>query len=82
LFHRERANLHARGGRARLDLIAVEQNTRARAQKPEMAVHRVLVQGDQNIELVAHVPDGAIAGADGEERMAAADEGLVGVIRV
>ncbi len=47
-----------------------------------MPVHRVLVQGDQQIDPIAHVGDFVRAGADGEKSMAAANNGLVGVVDV
>src|SRR5215467_7036093 len=47
-----------------------------------MTVHRVLVQGDQHVVFIAHAAHGAIAGADGEKRVAPANDGLVGVVGV
>ena len=47
-----------------------------------MPVHGVLVQGDQQIEPIAHVGDFVRAGANGEKSMAAANDGLVGVVDV
>ena len=82
LLHGQRANLHAGGGRAGLDFIAVKQHARALGQQPQMAVHRVLVERNEHINFVAHAADGAVAGADGEESVAAADDGLIGVVGV
>src|SRR5581483_7981176 len=77
-----RTQLHALGGGAGFDFVAVEQHTRAGLQQSKMAVHGVLVQRDEDIQFVAHVADGPIAGANGEERVPAAYEGLIGVVGV
>ena len=47
-----------------------------------MAVHRILVQRNQHVELVAHAADRAVAGADGQKRVPAANDGLVSVVGV
>ena len=47
-----------------------------------MAIHRVLVQGDQQIDAIAHVGDLVRTGANGKEGMAAANDGLIGVVDV
>jgi len=47
-----------------------------------VAVHGVLVEGDEEIEAVSHVGDGVGTGADGEEGVTAANDGLIGVIGV
>ena len=52
------------------------------AQQTQVAVHGVLVQGDQKIDPVAHVGDLFRAGPNGKKRVAAADNGLVGVVDV
>ena len=48
----------------------------------QVAIHRVLIERDEHIDLVAHVAHRRLAGADGQERMPAADDGLVGVVGV
>ena len=47
-----------------------------------MAIHRVLIERDEDVDLVAHVAHGRVARANGEERVPAADDRLVGVIGV
>ena len=47
-----------------------------------MAIHRVLVEGNEEIEAVSHVGDGIGSGADGEKGMTTANDGLVGVVGV
>src|SRR5579863_4754070 len=47
-----------------------------------MAVHRVLVQRNQHVNLVAHVAHRPVTRANREERVPAADDGLVGIVRV
>jgi hypothetical protein len=48
----------------------------------EVPIHRVLIERNKDIDLVTHVPDSTIARANCQERMAAADDGLVGVVSV
>src|SRR4030095_4208478 len=47
-----------------------------------MAIHRVLIEGNQNVELVTESENRGIAGAKREENMAAANDRLVGVVGV
>ena len=47
-----------------------------------MTVHRVLVERDEDVNLVSHIADRRLAGADGQERMPTADDGLVGIVSV
>src|SRR2546423_13357416 len=47
-----------------------------------MAIHRVLVERDEDVDLIAHVPHRRIARPNGQESVAAADDGLVGVVGV
>src|SRR5690242_15731677 len=47
-----------------------------------MPVHGVLVERNQDVELVTHAADGAVAGANGQKRVSAADDGLIGVVGV
>jgi hypothetical protein len=47
-----------------------------------MAIHRVLIKGNQYVELVAEAENRGVAGAKGEENVAAANDGLVGVVSV
>src|SRR5581483_3476368 len=47
-----------------------------------MAVHRVLVQRNEDVDLVAHVAHRPVARANGQKRVPAANDRLVGVVRV
>ena len=47
-----------------------------------MSVHRVLVERDQQVDPVAHIGYLARTGANCQEGMAAANDGLIGVVRV
>src|SRR5947208_3110121 len=47
-----------------------------------MAIHRVLIEGNQNIELVTETENRGIAGAKREENVAAANNRLVRIIGV
>ena len=64
------------------DGVSVKEASSARAEQAQMAVHRVLVQRDQQIHMVAQVGDRFGASANGQKRMAAANDGLVGVVSV
>ena len=48
----------------------------------QMAIHRVLIERDEDVDLVAHVADRAVARANGQESVPAADDRLVGVVGV
>src|SRR5882762_1647324 len=47
-----------------------------------MAVHRVLIERDKDVDLVAHVAHRRIAGADGQKGVSAANDRLVGVVGI
>src|SRR5436853_7816823 len=47
-----------------------------------MAIHRILIEGNQNIELVTETENRGIAGAKREENVAAANDRLVRIIGV
>src|SRR5438445_12748708 len=48
----------------------------------EVPIHRVLIKRDEHIDLVAHVEDRPVAGANGQESMAAANDRLVSVVSI
>src|SRR5438046_2341548 len=47
-----------------------------------MAVHRVLIEGDEQVELVARGLDGSIAGSQGEKDVPPANDRLISVVGV
>src|SRR4029079_490133 len=47
-----------------------------------MAIHRVLIERDEDVDLVLHITDGGVARANSEESVPAADDRLVGVVSV
>src|SRR6266567_6608193 len=47
-----------------------------------MPVHRILVERDQHVELVAHTTHRAIAGANSQKGVAAPDDGLIGIVGI
>ena len=47
-----------------------------------MAIHRVLIEGNQNVELVTETENRGIAGAKREENVAAANDRLVRIVGV
>ncbi len=65
-----------------LMVSAVVDTGAAAAQQAQVPVHGVLVQGDQEIDPIAHVGDLFRAGTNGKKGMAAANDGLVGVVDV
>ena len=48
----------------------------------QVAIHRVLVERDEHVDLVTHVAHGRIARANGQESVSAADDRLIGVVSV
>src|SRR6266498_4361095 len=82
LLHRKRTKLDAGFNFARFDLIAVVKDKRTRFHQAKMAIHRVLIEGNQNVELVTETENRGIAGAKREENVAATNDRLVGVVSV
>ena len=78
----KRAELHAFRGAFGLQLALIEEDRRAWAHPPHVAVHRVLVERNQHVQLVAHAAHGRLAGPDGQEGVPAPDDRLVGVVGV
>ena len=78
----KRTKLHAVGGLAGLDGVGVVDARATGSEQAEVAVHRVLIERDEEFKGIAHVGDGINAGADGEKSVAAANDGLVRVVGV
>src|SRR6202043_2686130 len=72
----------ALGGDARFDGVGVVNACCASSEQPEVAIHRVLIQRDQQVQAVAHVGDFFRSGADREKRVTAADDRLIGVVSI
>ncbi len=70
------------GGFARLDLVGVVKHSRARSHQSQVAIHGVLIERDHHVELVAEAEDRLVAGAQREKDVAAAHDGLIGVVGV
>ena len=79
---RQRTELDAGGGGSRLDGVSVVDDGAAVGEQAQVAVHGVLVQRDEEVHRVALVGHLVHPGADGQEGVAAADDGLIGVIGV
>ncbi len=47
-----------------------------------MAVHRVLIERDEHVDLVTHVAHRRIARTNGQECMSATDDRLIGVVSI
>ncbi len=82
LLHRHRAKLHAVGGLPRRDFLVVVDGAGAGLQQMQVAIHRVLIERNEDVDLVTHVAHGRIARANGQERVPAADDRLVGVVSI
>ena len=82
LGNRKRAKLHAAGGSARLNRVRVINTRGARSEQLQVAIHGVLVQGNEQVHAVAHVGDLFGARSNRQESVAAADNGLIGVVGV
>ena len=67
---------------ARLDLVAVVKNGGARFHQAQVPVHRVLIERHHDVELIAEAEHRLVAGAEREKNVAAAHNGLVGVVSV
>ena len=78
----EGAELDAVGGGAGVDGVGVEEAGAAGGEEREVAIGGVLIEGDEEVEVAVGGADVVGAGADGEEGVAAADDGLVGVVGV
>ena len=67
---------------AGVDAVSVIDNTAAGAHEAEVPVHGVLVKAEEKVELVAVAVDLLVRDADGEEDVAATDDGLVSVVGI
>src|SRR6266496_6639388 len=48
----------------------------------QVPIHRVLIERNEDVDLVTHVADGPVTGADCQESVAPADDRLVSVVGV
>src|SRR5262249_53548387 len=64
------------------NLLCVVNRARAVLQKMQVPIHRVLIERNEHVDLVAHVTDGPIARANGQKSMTATDNRLVSVVGV
>ncbi len=78
----ERAELHARRGDTRLDRVRVVEACSAVGKQTKVAIHRVLVQRDQQIQAVTHVGDFLWTSADRKKRVPTANDRLIGVVSI
>ena len=82
VLHRHRAKLHAVGGLTGHDFFAVVNRAGAGLQQTQVAIHRVLVERDEDVDLVPHVAHRRVARPNGQESVPAANDRLVGVVGV
>ncbi len=78
----EGAELDTVRGGAGVDGVGVVEAGSAGGEEREMAIGGVLIEGNEEVEAAVGGADVVLAGADGEEGMAAADDGLIGVVGV
>ncbi len=81
-LHRHRAQLHVGSRCARFEFVAIVKHARSSLHQTEMPVQGVLVERNQHIHLVPHAANRSVARADGQKRVAAADNRLIGVVSI
>ena len=69
-------------GVAGRDRVAVVQHLGIRSQEAQVAIHRVLIEADQEIQLVPVRVRLFILHSDGEQDMPSPNDGLIGVVGV
>ena len=72
----------ASDGRARMNLVLVVQDDSARSHQLQVAIHRVLIERDEQVELVTDAQQGLSSYAQCQEDVSATDNGLIGVVRL
>src|SRR5204862_7602926 len=65
-----------------INLLFVVNRACAALQKMQVPIHRVLIERNEYIDLVTHVADRPIAGANCQKSVTATDDGLVSVIGI
>src|SRR5215472_2980989 len=63
-----------------LDGVAVIDGGRSGAEQPEMPIHGVLIQRNQKIDPVSKTGHVFDSGTDGEKRVTATNDGLIGIV--
>ena len=81
-LHRHRAKLHAVGRLPGCDFFVVVDGAGAGLQQMQVAIHGVLIERDKDVNLVPHVAHRRIARPNGQERVSASDDRLIGIIGV
>jgi len=82
LRDRHRTQLNALVGVAGFDRVAVKEHAGARAHQPQVSVHGVLIQAQEQVQPVPVAVDVLVADTDGEKYMSASNDRLIGVVRV
>src|SRR5439155_24463882 len=81
-LHRHGAELDTVRRLPRHDLLFVVNGARAALQQMQVPIHCVLIERNEDVDLVTHVADWSVAGANCQKRMPAADDRLVSVVGV
>src|SRR5207244_11895127 len=79
---RHQPKVHLTSTRTLFDLVTVVKHTRSSIHQTEMPVQGILVKWNQHTHFIAHAANRSVAGPDGQKRVAAPDNGLVGVISI
>ena len=74
--------MHPLGRRAGLDGVRIVDTCRAAPEQPQVAVHGVLVERNQQVDAVAHVGDRFRSGSNGQKRVPAPNNRLIGVVGI
>ena len=69
-------------GSARLNRVRIVDARSAGSEQPQVAVHGVLVERNEQVDPVTHVGDLLRARSNGQKSMAAANDGLIGVVGI
>ncbi len=82
LGNRKRAELRAGSSGAGLDRVGIEDTRGTGSEQLQVAIHAVLVKRNEQVDSVTHVGDLIRTRANGQKRVAAANDGLIGVVGI
>src|SRR5439155_1396883 len=81
-LHRHGATLDTLCRFPRRDFLFIVNGARSALQKMQVPIHCVLIERNEDVDLVTHVADRPVTGADCQESVASADDRLVSVVGV
>jgi hypothetical protein len=80
--NRQRAELHPVNDSPRLNRVRIINARRAAPEQPQVAIHGVLVERNEQIDPVTHVGDFFRTRSNRQKSMPAANDGLIGIVGV